>query len=188
VPLLSEYWTRPVDAQAREWYTISGSWLYDPDNRFAPYNEGPETAHILWTKPLTIGGLVGGDVGLAESINQGPVGFGIGDAYEGVWSSRFILAGRLYYAVTAAGMMGASAEPVVYHCVDLHTGEELWAKTFLNNQTISFAQLFYFQGFNYMGTFAYLYVATGGYNFFTGQYLPGTWTAFNAYTGNFVHC
>jgi hypothetical protein len=188
VPLLSEYWTRPVDAQAREWYTISGSWLYDPDNRFAPYNEGPEPAHILWTKPLTIGGLVGGDVGLAESINQGPVGFGIGDAYEGVWSSRFILAGRLYYAVTAAGMMGASAEPVVYHCVDLHTGEELWAKTFLNNQTISFAQLFYFQGFNYMGTFAYLYVATGGYNFFTGQYLPGTWTAFNAYTGNFVHC
>ncbi|MGB9914166.1 MAG: hypothetical protein ACPLIG_01415 [Candidatus Bathyarchaeales archaeon] len=188
VPLPAEYWTRPIDAQAREWYTISGSWLEDPDNRFAPYNNGPETAHILWTKPLTIGGLVGGDVGLTESINEGPVGFGIGDAYEGIWSSRFILAGKLYYAVYSAGAlsMGVFPEPVEYHCVDLHTGEELWTKTFLNNQTISFAQELYFQGFNYMGTFAYLYVATGGYNFFTGQYLPGTWTAFNAYTGNWA--
>jgi hypothetical protein len=55
---------------------------------------------------LTIGGLVGGDVGLAESINQGPVGFGTGDAYEGLWSSRFILAGILYcYNVTTGDLL-----------------------------------------------------------------------------------
>ncbi len=186
VPLPTEYWTRPIDAQSREWYTISGSWLYDPDNRFAPNNDGPETAHILWTKVLTIGGLAGGDVGLADSINQGAVGFGTGDAYEGIWSSRLVIAGRLYYAVHAAGMMTNAAlpEPVEYHCVDLHTGEELWTRTFMNNQTISFGQLLYYQGFNYMGTFAYLYVATGGYDFFSGTFAPSTWTAFNAYTGN----
>lgn len=186
VPLPTEYWTRPIDAQNREWYTIAGSWLYTPENRYITNNDGPETAHILWDTPLTIGGLVGGDVGLAESINQGAVGFGTGDAYEGLWSSRFILAGRLYYATYSAGglTMGNFPEPVVYHCVDLHTGEELWSKVFMDNATIDFAQLLYYQGFNYMGTFAYLYVATGGYNFFTGTYAPGNWYAFNAYTGN----
>jgi hypothetical protein len=189
VPLPTEYWTRPIDSQAREWYTISGSWLYEPSNRFAPYNEyAPDSAHILWTKPLTIGGLVGGDIGLAESINQGAVGFGTGDAYEGIWSSRFILAGRLYYSTYAAGAlsMGTFPEPVEYNCVDLHTGEELWTKVFMDNATIDFAQILYYQGFNYMGAFAYLWITEGGYDFWTGTYLPGTWHAFNAYTGNWA--
>ncbi|MGB9854728.1 MAG: hypothetical protein ACPLRY_08010, partial [Candidatus Bathyarchaeales archaeon] len=39
--LPSEYWTRPIDAQLREWYSIAGSWLDKPRNLFAPYNEGP---------------------------------------------------------------------------------------------------------------------------------------------------
>jgi outer membrane protein assembly factor BamB len=189
VPLPTEYWERPIDAQAREWYTISGSWLYDPDNRFAPFNDyAPETAHVLWTKPLTIGGLVGSDVGLAGSINQGAVGFGTGDAYEGIWSSRLIVAGRLYYAVTAAGMLTNAAlpEPVIYHCVDLHTGEELWSKIFMDNQTISFGQLLYYQGFNYMGAYAYLYVATGGFDFFSGTFAPSVWHAYNAWSGNWA--
>jgi hypothetical protein len=188
VPLPAEYWNRPIDSQAREWYTIAGSWPYDPDNRIATDNDyAPETAHILWTEPLTMGGLVGGDVGLAESINQGPVGFGTGDAYEGIWSSRFIIAGKLYYATYAAGMiLGSFPEPVEYHCVDLHTGEELWTKVFMDNQTIAFGQIYYYQGFNYMGAFAYLWVTEGGFDFFTGTYLPGTWTAFNAYTGNWA--
>jgi outer membrane protein assembly factor BamB len=186
VPLPTEYWTRPIDAQIRDWYSIAGSWLYEPENRYAINNDGPETAHILWDTPLTIGGMVGGDVGLYTSINQGAVGFGTGDAYEGLWSSRFILAGRLYYATYSAGglAMGTFPEPVEYHCVDLHTGEELWTKVFMDNATIDFAQLLYYQGFNYMGTFAYLYVTEGGYDFWTGMYLPGTWYAFNAYTGN----
>ncbi len=194
VPLPGEYWTRPIDAQIREWYTIAGNWLSaagglsgdDIPNRFVPYNDdAPDTAHILWSKPLTMGGLVGGDVGIADSINQGPVGFGIGDAYEGVWTSRIILDGKLYYVANAAGMLGATTEPVIYHCVDLHTGEELWAKTLLNNQTIAFGQEFYFQGFNYMGAFAYLWVTTGGFSFF-GPPAPATWYAFNAYTGNWA--
>jgi hypothetical protein len=194
-PLPSEYWTRPIDAQIREWYTIAGNWLQasgglsgtDVPNRFAMYNDdAPETAHILWNTPLTMGGLVGGDVGIADSINQGPVGFGIGDAYEGVWSSRLILDGKLYYSTYAQGMLSSTfSQPVIYHCVDLHTGQELWAKTFLNNQSIAFGQELYYQGFNYMGTFSYLWVTTGGFSFF-GYAGPSTWTAFDADTGNWA--
>ena len=166
VQLPSEYWTRPIDSQAREWYTIAGSWHYTPDNLYAPYNDGPETAHILWTKPFTLGGLVGGDIGLETSINQGPVGMETGDAYEGKWSSPLVLMGRVYYQA------GAYDRPRLWYCVDLHTGETLWAKTFLDNQSIAFGQLYYWQSYNYMGTFAYLWVTVGT-----------TWTAFDAYTG-----
>ncbi len=194
VPLPTEYWTRPIDSQIREWYTIAGNWLQasgglsgsDVPNRFVFNNDdAPETAHILWNKPLTMGGLVGGDVGIANSINQGPVGFGIGDAYEGIWSSRLILDGKLYYATYAGGLLGGFAEPVIYHCIDLHTGKELWAKTFLNNQSIAFGQELYYQGFNYMGTFSYLWVTTGGFSFF-GPPSPATWYAFSADTGNWA--
>jgi len=176
--LPTEYWTRPIDAQLREWYTIAGSWLYTPDNSLAVGNDdAPETAHILWTQPFTSGGLVGGEVGLEWSSNQGAVGFGIGDAYEGKWpGSRLILAGKLYWTEEGAGGGGGvagSIGAVVYHCVDLRTSEELWAKTFLDNRFIAFGQLLYWQSMNYQGTFAYLWVTVGT-----------TWYAFDAYSGN----
>ena len=164
--LPTEYWTRPIDPQLREWYTLSASWPYTLPNLFSPYNEGPETGHILWTTPFTTGGLAGGDVGLAESINEGAVGMETGDAYEGKWSSPMILAGKLYYQASAYD------RPRLWHCVDLRTGEELWAKTFLDNQSIAFGQLYYWQSYNYMGTYAYLWVTAGN-----------TWTAFDAFTG-----
>jgi len=180
--LPTEYWTRPIDAQLREWSTIAGSWLTVPENLFAPYNEGPESAHILWTKPLTIGGLVGGELG-GQS-------FEIGDAYEGKWtgstssydwhSTSIILAGRLYYQHTTRD------PPIVYHCVDLRTGEELWSKTFLDNQTIDFGQLFYWDAYNMHGVFAYLWVTTGGGGWF-GPPTPENWYAFDAFTGDWVY-
>jgi hypothetical protein len=180
--LPTEYWTRPIDSQLREWCGVSGSWLYDPDNRYAPYNDdAPDTAHILWTTALTSGGLVGGDVGLETSTNQGAVGFGIGDAYEGKYSSRFIISGKLYYVDTAGGWGGTTGTK--YHCVDLRTGEELWVKTFLNNASISFGQLLYWQSMNYQGTFAYLWVTETVFDYETFKSMTN-WYAFDAYSGD----
>jgi outer membrane protein assembly factor BamB len=171
-PLPSNYWTRPIDPQLRSWLRISGSWPTIPRNLYAPYNEyAPETAHILWTKPMTSGGLVGGDLGVRS--------FEIGDAYEGKWTSAagdyawhstaIILAGNLYYQEST------NENPVVYHCVDLHTGEELWSKVFLDNRTIDFGQIFYWDGFNMHGAFAYLWVASGS-----------DYYVFDAYSGDWV--
>jgi outer membrane protein assembly factor BamB len=163
IPLPTEFWTRPINGQFREWYTISGSsWM---DNK---YNDAPGSPHILWTKPLTIGGLVGGYFGLLGS-GATSVGMENGDAYEGKFSSRLILAGRLYYND------GAYDRPAKTHCIDLRTGEELWTKTFLDNRTISFGQLYYFESYNYQGTFAYLWVTVGN-----------TWTAFDSFTGEWI--
>jgi outer membrane protein assembly factor BamB len=169
VPLPTEYWTRPINAQLREWYAISGSWPV-PSNLFgpsvtpawlAPYNDGPESSHILWTEPFAMGGVAGGDTG--EHAYE------CGDAYEGKFPSSIIIDGRLYYRV--GGSRGLL--PVVTKCVDLHTGEELWSKVFLDNQSIAFGQIYYWDGFNQHGVFAYLWVTVGT-----------TWYAFDAYTGD----
>jgi len=181
--LPSNYWTRPIDAQLREWYSIAASWPDIPRNLYAPYNDyAPDTAHILWTKELTSGGLVGG--------NLGGYSFEIGDAYEGKFSGStggsfdsrsIILAGNLYYQEST------QENPVTYHCVDLHTGEEQWAKVFLDNRTISFGQLFYWDGFNMHGCFAYLWVASGsGYEVFDAYSGDWLFTVENVPSGTMI--
>jgi hypothetical protein len=144
--LPTEYWTRPIDPQLREWYTIAGSsWETD-------YNDAPESAHILWTRPHTIGGVVGGSLGEHA--------FECGDAYEGKWGGSrgagapFISAGRLYYNHYAS-----SEDKVEYVCTDVRTGEVLWTKSFLNNLTIDFAQNMYWDTYDYHGAYDYLWAS-----------------------------
>jgi outer membrane protein assembly factor BamB len=149
-PLPNEYWTRPIDAQLREWSVIAGNWL-DANRRNPQYVEGndyaPETAHILWTKETTTpGGLVGDPLGQHS--------FEIGDAYEGKFDNRIIMDGKLYYNKYA------STDPYVeIVCVDLHTGEELWSKVLLNNRTISRGQLMYWDTYDYHGVYDYLWTS-----------------------------
>ena len=90
-PLPTEYWSRPINAQFRDWSTIAGNWIGYPryDAPFVPDNDGPETGHILWTKPLVMGGLAGGEMGEHS--------FEDGDAYEGFFASSVIIGGNLYY-------------------------------------------------------------------------------------------
>jgi hypothetical protein len=179
-PLPTEYWTRPIDAQLREWSPLAGSWIWgsgmfggaDVPNHLAPYNnDAPETAHVLWAKPFTTGGVAGGTTG-EHSMSSG-------DAYEGKFPGPLMIEGKLYY--TDGGSGGVT--PVVYHCVDVHTGEELWAKTFLDNRTISFGQLLYWDSFNYHAVFSYLWITTGGASFF-GPPEPENWYAFDPFTGD----
>jgi hypothetical protein len=101
-PLPTEYWTRPIDSQLREWNVIAGNWL-DGNRRNAQFitgnDDAPETAHILWAKQETQGGLVGDPLGEHS--------FEMGDAYEGKFASRLILAGKLYYNKYAGPSVGA---------------------------------------------------------------------------------
>jgi hypothetical protein len=175
IPLPDFFWTRPINAQFREWYSISGNWLTAGSSIGAQVignDDAAEAPHILWTKPLTMGGLVGGEYGLMGS-GATSVAFENGDAYEGKWANRLIIGGRLYY------IDGAYDRPRYYHCVDLRTGEEYWSKVFLNNATVAFGQLMYWESYNYQGTFAYLWVTStsGGVT---------TWTGFDAFTGEYM--
>ena len=183
-PLPTEYWSRPIDTQIREWSVIAGNWLEaSPTNYFAPGNEyAPETAHILWTKAMTQGGIVGDPLGQHS--------FEMGDAYEGKFASRFILGGKLYYNKYAGPSSGAVEPWREYVCVDLHTGEQLWSKVLLNNLTLSFGQLMYWDTYDYHGTYDYLW-ATGDAGTRTLLGLPSTagnpLCAFDPITGDFVY-
>jgi outer membrane protein assembly factor BamB len=189
-PLPNEYWTRPIDAQNREWAAIAGSWLETtPRNYFAPYNDdAPDTAHILWTTPLTQGGLVGGALDDTGELTEHS--FEIGDAYEGKFGGGFfaggnplIVAGKLYYQKYAG--------PDKYKetaCLDLHTGEELWSEVLLDNRTVSFAQLMYWDTYDYHGVYDYLWVEIGGgFDWATFSMLPGTMYAFDPMTADWVY-
>ncbi len=182
-PLPTEYWTRPIDVQHREWQVIAGNWLesgsmlttfpYNWPYRYAPYNDAPETAHILWAKPLTMGGLVGGELG-DHSMN-------VGDAYQGEFGSSVIINGILYYNRYWIGFAGAPVQQGIF-AVDLRTGEELW---FRNNTRLMFGQLFYWDSYNMHGTLAYIWGTSGP--IFNG-FVPTTdWEAYDAFTGEWVY-
>jgi outer membrane protein assembly factor BamB len=167
VALPTEYWTRPINAQFREWYTISGSWLAAGSTigEPAPYNDAPESPHVLWTKPLKIGGLVGGEFGLIGS-GATSIAFNNGDPYQGLWSSRLIIAGVLIYISSET----TGERPLKYTAMDVRTGEELWTATFLDNRTISMGQIFEWESYNSQGAWPYLWVTVGN-----------DWTAFSPY-------
>ncbi len=199
VPLPTEYWTRPIDAQLREWYTISGNWLTDlgfMEVRGVKYNDdAPETAHILWTRQVEMGGLVGGETG--------DVGFETGAAYEPKVPTKIIIDGILFYTKFASRGQPYSGNNEVT-AVDLHTGEELWSKPLIGRtgettgatvpaadrmidgvseqfpdgigQALSHGQLFYWESYNYMGAYGILWTVNGN-----------TWMAFDALNGRWIY-
>jgi hypothetical protein len=124
VPLPTEYWTRPIDDQFRDWYQVAGNWVQPARSSavFIP-NEmyAPETAHILWAKPQAVGGLVGSPYGIE--------GYENGDAYEGLWGygSPVIMGGIVYYN-NDKGETGTANTTHTVSAVDQRTGETLWTK------------------------------------------------------------
>jgi hypothetical protein len=181
--LPTEYWNRPIDAQIRSWAPIAGNWLGDqvsmdasPPSQtlYYDYNENaPETAHVLWTKPLTMGGLAGG-------IGVGAHGFDQGDAYEPKWTGAVIIGGIVFYnQFETTGSETGLYRPVI--AVNLHTGEELWKQQLLDlngdNQNLDFGQVYYFDGFNQHAVFDYLWTTSSG----------GTWNAYDPLTARWVY-
>jgi hypothetical protein len=154
-------------------------------------DDAPETAHILWTKPLTSGGLVGGALNGYQASEEDVtnVGYETGDAYEGKWGSALgtgapiIMGGKIYYEKYAAN--DKYKETV---CVDLHTGEQLWSKTLLPNLNPTRGQLLFWHTYDNQGVYDYLWVAVGGgFDFATFTFLPANLTAFDPWTGDQVY-
>jgi hypothetical protein len=124
-PLPTEYWTRPIEGQNTEWWRVASNWLAGPgdknylgsENRWQRDGTAPNSPHILWTKPVEDGGLVGG----GNFSVPGEV-FNAGHQYQTRFTNPIIMWGRLYYEIpnTFAGGGGG------WVCVDLKTGEDLW--------------------------------------------------------------
>ena len=113
LPGPNEYWERPIPSEYREWAKIAGNYLYPSgfgdtwrndgtgNKHINPYSTAPNTAHIAWDIPATMGGLVGD--------TRDSIAYGRGEARINI-----IMDGIGYYQLNGL------------HAVDIRTGEELW--------------------------------------------------------------
>ena len=142
-PLPTDYWTRPVASENREWWPITGDYpwfgngesaLWDQyypntnaypatvgstsDYAFTPWVEGPDTGHVVWKRMDQLGGIIGGSQAIGSDIYWDPV-----------WLDRptVILMGRCYEAVTKTSQDGPEASSY-WQCYDLRTGELYWER------------------------------------------------------------
>jgi len=130
-PLPTEYWTRPIEGQNTDWWKISSNWLgrpyilgagaiYGMPGNIQPDGTAPNSPHIMWTKPIQYGGVVGGsDVGVPGNT------FYTGGSYNVRYSNPLVIYGTLFYE-EPYGNSGGGGD---YVAVDLRTGEELWRIT-----------------------------------------------------------
>ena len=137
-PLPTEYWTRPIEGQNTDWYAVSSNWLNPPFNRvgdsgtqgavsacdtqggygrFQPDGIGPNSAHIMWSKSMQDGGVVGGNL-----YDVSGKTYYMGGSYNVRFTEAIVMNGRLSY-MEPWGNSGSGGN---YVCVDLRTGEELW--------------------------------------------------------------
>lgn len=131
-PLPSEYWTRPIEGQNTYWYTISSNWLGSPyvpganpsfghPGAIQPDGTAPNSAHVMWSKPIQYGGVAGGNQsGIAGGI-PGEMYFE-GGSYAVRWTNPLIMYGTLFYE-EPYGNSGTGGD---YVAVDLRTGKEVW--------------------------------------------------------------
>jgi outer membrane protein assembly factor BamB len=172
-PLPTDYWTRPIYATNREWSTIAGNWLQDSINSpsssgYNMYTTGPETAHIMWAKPLDDGGIIGGQVG--------DISYYTGSSYEAKWSPPIIMQGRLYYNQPLSDKSYSSRDLTLSDgqalvCVDLRTGEELWR---INGLGVDMGLIYDYESPNQHGAIPYL------------VHKGSTWTFYHPLTGSFL--
>ncbi len=157
-PLPTGFWTRPINAENFEWFTVTDNWLmmgYDGTSRsfagtpaFAPYTSGPQSAHILWSKPVIPGGKAGGPLGETD--------FYTGISYEQFFDAM-VCNGMLFYAehgLTSTTTLGT-------RFINLYTGEDYPLMYWVNN-SISFAQIVNTNNPNEHGAIPYLVQSSGG--------------------------
>jgi outer membrane protein assembly factor BamB len=192
-PLPTEYWQRPINDANREWSVLASNWLKGSwlVNEFQRWGTAPESAHILWTQPITPG-YTGGINDAAWAGIPSDV-----DDYENPWSAPIIMNGKIYYnspRVSDNAQYG-------YYCMDLATGQQLWYKngtdnglnnpwTMQNSYAGSYAKgfmevetymgltqgwLYHYYSVNGQGILEYLIMVSGS-----------TWYFLDATTGNWV--
>jgi hypothetical protein len=162
-PLPTEFWTRPINQENSAWATIASNWLgLYQTYRVQDDGIAPNTAHILWTKPIEFGGILGGSNTLV-----GETAYYSGMSYEVRFTNALILQGRLYFNMPLHNDPAAGP----YTCVDLTTGAIVWQKEGI---APTFAQLYEYESPNQHG------VIPSGALF---QTVGTTWRAYDPFTG-----
>ena len=189
-PLPTSYWTRPVQSGNVLWSTITGNWLgfgassfantgkYNITGNYNPYSQAPKAAHIMWTKPVAFGGLVGGEFGGTDTSNYYST-----SQYEPKWAP-IIINGIMYYVTYP----NSYTTPGGWVAVDIRTGQTLWTKN--TTDVLRCGQLLQMVNPNQYGSTAYLWsnpLAVVTFNLGTGPSVnSAVWNMWDAQTGNYI--
>jgi len=186
VPLPTNYWTRPIYGENNNWYSIAGNWLglgggaygfamtglYNCSGNYNPYTTAPNTAHVLWTKPVAFGGLIGGEYGNSQTSNYYSAA-----NYEPKFAP-IIINGILYYTKYP----GSFANPAGWEAVDLHTGQTIWTKN--TTEVLLCGQILNYISPNQYGGTAYLWAVPMEAASFEAA--GGDMSMYDAMTGNYI--
>jgi hypothetical protein len=130
--LPTSYWQTPINAMnVNNWYAIGGPYLslytgysagkgaanYNTTTNFNPYTTAPLTSHIMWTRPVAFGGVIGGDAGGTTTYGN----YYSTSQYERKYDP-IVINGYLYYTQ----FPGSSTNPTANVCIDLYTGQTVW--------------------------------------------------------------
>jgi hypothetical protein len=183
-PLPTSYWTRPIYATNYPWYQISGNWLglgahsfaatgkYNATGNYNPYSNAPLAAHIMWTKPVAFGGLMGGEYGGDDTSNYYST-----SQYEPKWAP-IIINGVMYYT----NYPGSSGNQVGWTACDLRTGKNIWTTN--TTDILKYGQILDMVNPNQYGGIAYLWAVPGNMGGFGAS--PSIYKLFDAMTGQYI--
>ena len=139
------------------------------DRVVQPDGIGPNSAHVMWTKPIEDGGVVGGS---REGVDGNT--FYPGMTYETKFNTPIIMNGKLYYELPRSTLGTGGG----YLCVDLQTGEELF---YQNMSRPSFGQLLDYESPNQHGVLPNGYLWRSG-----GSGSQAFLEAYDPINGNFL--
>ena len=187
------YWQRPIQAFNTNWYTVAGNWLgytagaggggaggayYNNTENFNPYTTAPNSGHILWTKPYSFGGIMGGEFGgttYGSSYNSN-------NQYQPKWSG-IIINGVAFYTLVP----GSTDNQAGWIAQDLRTGQILWTKN--TTSVLKTGQILDYISPNQYGGFAYLWALPPNPYAGTTSGAPqynNTWQMYDAMTGKYI--
>jgi len=211
-PLPTQFWTHPIYGENTNWYSISSNWLgtgspvnpsvgsgdmnaYSANspllltgstlNRNPGDAIGSQTSHIMWTKPLQEGGVVGGN-----EVLQGDTYFE-GSAYIERYTNPIIIDGMIYYQaplnLNSESIPGWGPFPLQTitgtFCVDLQTGQQIWESNAIPSGQLSFGYIYDMQQIDQKGVAQPILFATN--DDVNQEFVspPIYWQAYDAYTG-----
>jgi hypothetical protein len=137
-PLPTTYWQTPVNGMnVLNWNNITGAWLglgrnanpigaemYNFSTNYNPFTTVVNSPHVMWTRPESFGGVVGGAF-------PGSTSYGLyypSPQYERRYNP-VIINGYLIYT----DFPSSSTNPTSILGVDLYTGQVIWTDSTANN-------------------------------------------------------
>jgi hypothetical protein len=208
-PLPTSYWQTPINAMnVINWYKISGPYLglymgygagrggsyYNSSTNFNPYSLAPQAPHIMWTRPVAFGGVIGGDAGGTTTYGN----YYSTSQYERKYTP-IVINGIMYYTE----FPGSINNPTANIAVNLYTGKTIWIDDSTNyggggpqynmldaNGLVTpfeCGQVLDFVSPNQYGGIAYLWTS-GTPAWLAGKVTPGSTThnMFDAMTGKYI--